>query len=68
MAQSYGALTAGSGEDWVPAGDRWLGFGTKSIAPGLVLLALWAIWAHLVPAVNSQAGFDAVRRFQSPGK
>jgi hypothetical protein len=38
----------------VPVDERVGGFDRRSIWPGVVLLVVWAIWAHLMPWINSQ--------------
>lgn len=45
-------------EDWVPADQRVAGFDRRTIWPGVVLLIVWALWAHVMPWVDGQVGVD----------
>lgn len=45
-------------EDWVPADRRVGGFDKNTIWPGVVVLIIWAIWAHGMPLINSQIEYD----------
>jgi hypothetical protein len=45
-------------DDWVPADERVAGFDRRTIWPGAVLLLVWALWAHGVPAINGQLEVD----------
>jgi hypothetical protein len=46
------------GPDRVPIDERVGGFDRKTIWPGVVLLVVWAIWAHGMPWINSQIELD----------
>lgn len=45
-------------EDWVPADQRVAGFDRRTIWPGVVLLIVWALWAHVTPWINGQIAVD----------
>lgn len=45
-------------DDWVPVEERVLGFDKRTLWPGLIILAVWVIWVHVLPAVNSAIEFD----------
>jgi len=45
-------------EGHVPVDERVLGFDRRTIVPGLVVLAMWFTWAHVVPWVDGQVSFD----------
>ena len=45
-------------DDWVPADERVAGFDRRTIWPGVVLLVVWALWAHAMPWVNDQIEVD----------
>ena len=45
-------------DDWVPVEERVLGFDKRTLWPGLVVLAVWALWVHVVPAINDAIDFD----------
>lgn len=45
-------------EDWVPADQRVAGFDRRTIWPGVVLLIVWAVWAHVTPWIDGQIGVD----------
>lgn len=45
-------------EDWVPADQRVAGFDRRTIWPGVVLLIVWALWAHVTPWIDGQIGVD----------
>jgi len=45
-------------DDWVPVDERVLGFDKRTLWPGLVILAVWAIFVHVVPAINDAIEFD----------
>ena len=40
--------------DWVPADQRIAGFDRRTIWPGVVLLVVWALWAHVMPWLDEQ--------------
>lgn len=42
----------------VPADERVAGFDRRSIWPGVVLLVVWALWAHALPWLDGQIGVD----------
>jgi hypothetical protein len=44
--------------DWVPVDERVLGFDRKTIWPGVVLLVVWALWAHVMPFINNSVNAD----------
>jgi hypothetical protein len=45
-------------DDWVPADERVAGFDRRTIWPGVVLLVVWALWAHAVPWIDGQIEVD----------
>jgi len=45
-------------DDWVPADERVAGFDRRTIWPGVVLLVVWALWAHAMPWINEQIEVD----------
>jgi hypothetical protein len=45
-------------DDWVPADQRVAGFDRRTIWPGVVLLIVWALWAHGMPWINDQIEVD----------
>ena len=45
-------------DDWVPVEERVLGFDKRTLWPGLVVLAVWVLWVHVVPAINDAIDFD----------
>ncbi|MGZ8743773.1 MAG: hypothetical protein ACXWXO_12720 [Nocardioides sp.] len=45
-------------DDWVPADERVAGFDRRTIWPGVVLLVVWALWAHVMPWVDEQIEVD----------
>ena len=45
-------------DDWVPADERVAGFDRRPIWPGVVLLIVWALWAHVMPWINDQIEID----------
>lgn len=45
-------------DDWVPVDERVAGFDKRTIAPGLVALLIWFVWAHGMPWINEQIEFD----------
>jgi hypothetical protein len=55
-------LTPGPGgrepTDRVPADQRIAGFDRRTIWPGVVLLVVWALWAHVMPWINDQIDVD----------
>ncbi len=44
--------------DRVPADQRVAGFDRRTIWPGVVLLIVWALWAHVMPWINEQVEVD----------
>lgn len=44
--------------DWVPVDQRVAGFDRRTIWPGIVLLVVWALWAHVMPWINTQIEVD----------
>lgn len=45
-------------DEWVPVDERVLGFDKKTIWPGVVLLVVWALWAHVMPFINDKVSAD----------
>jgi hypothetical protein len=45
-------------DDWLPVEERVLGFDRRTLWPGLVILAVRAIWVHVIPAINDAIEFD----------
>lgn len=45
-------------DDRVPADERVAGFDRRTILPGVVLLVVWALWAHVMPWINDQIEVD----------
>jgi hypothetical protein len=45
-------------DDWVPADERVGGFDRRTIWPGVVLLVVWALWAHVMPWIDEQIEVD----------
>ncbi|MDY7106969.1 MAG: hypothetical protein S0880_37825 [Actinomycetota bacterium] len=45
-------------DDRVPVDQRVGGFDKRTIWPGVVLLVVWFLWAHVVPGVNSLIDWD----------
>ena len=45
-------------DDRVPADQRVGGFDRRTIWPGVVLLIVWALWAHGMPWLNDQIDVD----------
>jgi hypothetical protein len=45
-------------DDWVPVDERVLGFDKRTLWPGIVILAVWAIFVHVVPTINDAIEFD----------
>lgn len=56
--QRSGAATVTAPADWVPADQRVAGFDRRTIWPGVALLIVWALWAHVIPWVNDQIALD----------
>lgn len=46
-------------DTWVPPDRRVLGLDKRSIWPAVALLAIWLIWAHAMPWLDSQVELDA---------
>ena len=44
--------------DRVPADQRVAGFDRRTIWPGVVLLVVWALWAHVMPWIDDQIEVD----------
>lgn len=45
-------------DDWVPADERIAGIDRRTIWPGVVLLVVWALWAHVMPWIDDQIESD----------
>jgi hypothetical protein len=45
-------------DDWVPVEERLLGLDKRTLWPGLVVLAVWVVFVHVVPAINDAIDFD----------
>jgi hypothetical protein len=52
------ASTLGPPDDWVPADQRVAGIDRRTIWPGIVLLVVWALWAHVMPWIDDQIESD----------
>ena len=42
----------------MPADQRIAGFDRRTIWPGVVLLVVWALWAHVMPWLDEQIAVD----------
>jgi hypothetical protein len=45
-------------DDRVPVEERVFGLDKRTLWPGLVILAVWAIWVHVLPTINDAVDFD----------
>ena len=45
-------------EEWVLPDRRVLGLDKRTLGPGIALLVIWFIWAHVTPFINEQIELD----------
>ena len=55
-------------DGWVPADQRVAGFDRRTIWPGVVLLAVWVLWAHARAYALDTQGRARPRRNRSTAR